>query len=181
MAKRLLIVDDEPNLLRAVSLLLTHSALNNGGEQWVKVGIVGVFAFRLSVCISATVQTTAGTLTGTVVDPNNAAVAGADVTASDNATNKSRTVKTTDQGTFAIPQPEFGTYTETIRASGFKTYTAQQLKIDVGKDYSLNVQVEPGGHQLAELRPREHDLRSAHHSVCGAVRVLVAVLVFATC
>jgi len=38
MAKRLLIVDDEPNLLRAVSLLLTHSPLNkSGGEQWVKV------------------------------------------------------------------------------------------------------------------------------------------------
>lgn len=33
MAKRLLIVDDEPNLLRAVSLLLTHSALNNLEEN----------------------------------------------------------------------------------------------------------------------------------------------------
>jgi hypothetical protein len=95
----------------------------------------------------ASAQTTAGTLSGNVVDTGNAAVAGATITVTDNATNRARTVETNQQGTFAVPQLEFGTYTVTVTATGFKTYTATEVKIDVGKEYSLNVVLEPGGVQ----------------------------------
>ena len=105
------------------------------------------FALSLAASLSTTAQTTAGRLIGTVVDPNGAAVAGADVTVTDNATNKTRTIKTTDQGNFSIPQLEFGTYTVVVNASGFKNYTATEVKIDVGRDYSLNIQLEAGGVQ----------------------------------
>src|SRR6185503_19585242 len=105
------------------------------------------FALSLAASLSTTAQTTAGRLIGTVIDPNGAAVAGADVTVTDNATNKTRTIKTTDQGNFSIPQLEFGTYTVVVNASGFKNYTATEVKIDVGRDYSLNIQLEAGGVQ----------------------------------
>ncbi|HKV36786.1 MAG TPA: carboxypeptidase-like regulatory domain-containing protein, partial [Pyrinomonadaceae bacterium] len=111
------------------------------------IGFFGIFALLLAASFSTNAQTTAGTLSGTVLDPNDAAVAGADVTATDNATQRARMVKTNDQGHFIFPQLEFGTYTVTVAGSGFKNYTATEVKIDVGRDYSLNVQLEPGGLQ----------------------------------
>lgn len=97
--------------------------------------------------ITAAAQTTAGSLTGNVVDLNNAGVAGAMVTITDTATNTSRTVQTNTQGTFSVPQLEFGTYTVNVVAAGFKNYTATEVKIDVGKEYSLSIALEPGSVQ----------------------------------
>jgi carboxypeptidase family protein len=97
--------------------------------------------------LTAVAQAPAGSLHGTVLDPSNAAVAGATITVTDNATNRTRTVETNTQGTFTVPQLEFGSYTVKVNATGFKTYTATEVKIDVGKDYSLSIVLEPGGVQ----------------------------------
>ena len=107
------------------------------------------FAFTLLtiVLLVGTVfgQLSAGTLVGTVVDQNGGAVAGATVEVTDNATNKLRTVQATSDGTFTVPQLDVGTYTVKVTAQGFKAYTATDLKIDVGKQYSLAITLEPGG------------------------------------
>ena len=109
--------------------------------------LVGLSLIFASGSLSAVAQAPAGSLTGTVVDASNAAVAGATVEVTDNATKRSITVETSNQGTFNVPQLEFGTYTVKVTATGFKTYTATELKIDVGKEYSLAVVLEPGGVQ----------------------------------
>jgi hypothetical protein len=93
-------------------------------------------ALVVALALAVIAQTTAGSLSGTVVDTNGAAVAGATVTVTDNSTNQSRTAETSTQGTFAVPQLEFGAYTVNITAAGFKNYTATELKIDVSKVYS---------------------------------------------
>lgn len=111
------------------------------------VFVVGLSLIFIAGSFTAAAQTTAGTLSGNVVDPSNAAVQGATITVTDNATNRTTTVQSSSQGTFAVPQLEFGTYTVTVTATGFKTYTATEVKIDVGKEYSLNVVLEPGGVQ----------------------------------
>ena len=82
---------------------------------------------------------------GTVVDQNGGAVAGATVEVTDNATTSYRTVQATSDGTFTVPQLDVGTYTVKVTAQGFKAYTATDLKIDVGKQYSLAITLEPGG------------------------------------
>jgi hypothetical protein len=87
----------------------------------------------------------AGSLVGTVVDQQGGAVANATVVVTDTATGKDRTLQTSGEGTFTVPQLEVGTYTVKITATGFKTYTATQLKIDVAKSYTLNAALEPGG------------------------------------
>ncbi len=109
--------------------------------------LIGLSVMLIAAPLAAVAQTPAGSLSGNVVDMNGAAVAGATVTVTDNATNQSRTVETNTQGTFAVPQVEFGTYTVNITAAGFKNYTATQVKIDVGKEYSLSVTLEPGAVQ----------------------------------
>jgi len=107
------------------------------------------FAFTLLtlVLLVGTVfgQVSTGSLVGTVVDQNGGAVAGATVEVTDNATAKLRTVQATTDGTFTVPQLDVGTYTVKVTAQGFKAFTATELKIDVGKQYSLAVTLEPGG------------------------------------
>lgn len=109
--------------------------------------LVGLLVIFIAVPLTATAQAPAGSLLGNVVDPAGAAVTGAKVTVTDNATNRIRNVETNTQGTFVVPQLESGSYTVNITATGFKNYTATEVKIDVGKEYSLNVTLEPGGLQ----------------------------------
>lgn len=111
------------------------------------------FRFMLTMLVlcvfamPAFAQSSAGSLVGTVVDQNGGTVAGATVDLVDNATKKTRTVQASDEGTFNIPQLDDGRYTLKVTAPGFKAYNATDLKIDVGKQYSLNVTLEPGGVQ----------------------------------
>jgi hypothetical protein len=90
-------------------------------------------------------QTSFGRLVGSVVDPSGAAVAGATVNITDAATGRVLTVQSGGDGTFSVGQLPVGTYTVTVTAPGFKTFSATQVKIDVARDYSLNVTLEAGG------------------------------------
>ena len=65
--------------------------------------LIGLSVMLIAAPLAAVAQTPAGSLSGNVVDMNGAAVAGATVTVTDNATNQSRTVETNTQGTFAVP------------------------------------------------------------------------------
>ncbi len=100
----------------------------------------------LAVCLlaaSAFAQGTTGSLVGSVASPDGN-IAGATVIVKDNQTGKEQTVQASDDGTFSIQQLEAGTYTVTITATGFKTFSSTDLKIDVGRPYTLNATLEVG-------------------------------------
>lgn len=88
-------------------------------------------------------QVTAGVLSGTVSGPDGA-LPGASVTITSNQTGKELTAVADESGNFKFPQVEVGTYTVKITASGFKTYVATDLKIDVAREYTLNPTLELG-------------------------------------
>lgn len=101
----------------------------------------------IALSLSATAvmaQSNTGGLVGTVSDQQGALIAGATVTIVDSATGKERTLQTDSSGGFAAPQLEIGAYTIKVSATGFKTYTASDLKIEVSKSYSLKVVLEAG-------------------------------------
>ncbi|MER3429011.1 MAG: hypothetical protein C4334_13160 [Pyrinomonas sp.] len=91
-------------------------------------------------------QSNTGRLVGTVSGPDGV-IAGATVTLTDVKTGRERSTVTTGEGNFIFPQLEVGTYTVRITAPGFKTFTATDVKIDVAREYSLNVTLEVGGVQ----------------------------------
>jgi hypothetical protein len=98
----------------------------------------------VSVCsIPVFGQSNTGRLVGTVSDASGV-IPGAVVLVRDDLTNKERTITTSDDGTFSIPQLDVGTYTVTITAPGHKAFTVSGVKIDIGKDYSLNPTLELG-------------------------------------
>ena len=101
----------------------------------------------LTLClfaVAALAQTSnTGTLVGTVSGPDGV-IPGASVTVTDNQTKKERTVLTNGEGGFNLSQLDFGTYTVTMTSKGFKTSTATDLRIDAGREYSLNTTLEIG-------------------------------------
>lgn len=88
-------------------------------------------------------QNTTGKIVGTVSAPDGA-VAGATITVTDDQTGKERTVTSNGEGAFEVPQLEFGSYSVRIAATGFKTFVATKVKIDAGREYQLNAQLEVG-------------------------------------
>lgn len=88
-------------------------------------------------------QATSGKLIGTVSDASGSTVAGATVTITDNQTGRERTITSDSDGGYTMPL-EFGVYTVKVTAAGFKTFTANQVKIDAGHEYSLSAVLEVG-------------------------------------
>jgi hypothetical protein len=88
-------------------------------------------------------QSSTGRLVGTVSDASGV-IPGATVTIRDNQTSKERTLTTSGEGTFNVPQLDVGSYTVTISAAGHKAFSATDVKINIGQEYSLNATLEVG-------------------------------------
>lgn len=100
----------------------------------------------LALCLfsaTAFAQGSQGRLVGTVAGPDGN-IAGATVTAKDNLTGKEQTVQASGEGTFGFQQLEAGVYTVTVTAPGFKTNSFTSVKIDAGRDFTLNATLEIG-------------------------------------
>lgn len=85
-----------------------------------------------------------GSVQGTVSDSTGAVVPGAAVTLTDNATQVKHTATTDKQGLFSFPNINIGTYTLTVADQGFKTYTQQNIILEVGSSLGLNVTMTVG-------------------------------------
>src|SRR5882724_12251262 len=79
--------------------------------------VSGIFIF--SIVAWAQSLGTAGTVSGTVVDPNGAAVRGATVTIQNPVTGYKRTVTTDDNGVFRFNDVPFNNYHLSVSATGF--------------------------------------------------------------
>lgn len=88
-------------------------------------------------------QTNTGRLVGTVAS-SDGVISGATVTITDDKTKKDRSVTTAGDGTFTVPQLEVGSYTVKVTSPGFKTITVTDVKIDIGREYSLVATLEVG-------------------------------------
>ena len=102
------------------------------------LGVCAVF------CITALAQGSSGSLSGVVVDPKGAVVPSATVAVKNVATNQEHTTETSQDGTFNVPSLSTGIYTATITAQGFKQAVVTEIKIDVGKPSSIQVELEVG-------------------------------------
>jgi len=104
--------------------------------------VIGLLVLVSSIVALA--QSSTGRLTGTVSTPDGV-LPGATVTATDNGTGREQTIVTNESGIFTFPQLDPGTYTVKITASGFKTFIANEVKIDVGREYTLDPALAVGG------------------------------------
>jgi hypothetical protein len=85
-----------------------------------------------------------GSLAGVVNDPSGAVVAGAKVTARNNATGQTLNATTSDVGSFRINNAPVGTYTVTVEAANFKKYINSEVAVNLNRVTDLTVALEPG-------------------------------------
>ena len=83
-------------------------------------------------------------ISGTVVDPQGAVVAGAKVTATNQSTGIGRTVATTSTGNYVIPNLTPGTYKVRVEAKGFIAGDVKDISLNLGDQrdlsFKLNIQ-----------------------------------------
>ncbi len=89
-------------------------------------------------------QGTTGTLRGQVLDPVGAAVANAQVTATNKETGVSTKIVTTSAGTYSFPSLLPGTYSVTIEMSGFKKYIKNDVPVLPNQDNVADATLELG-------------------------------------
>jgi hypothetical protein len=85
---------------------------------------------------------TFGSITGTVTDPSGAAVAGATITATNVATNATRSTISNDAGVYSFPSLPPGLYNLRVEKDGFRTATRPvelQVQQSVRVDFPLSV------------------------------------------
>jgi hypothetical protein len=99
----------------------------------------------LIAAASAYGQTTSGTVTGEVIDQQQAAVPGATATIKDESRGFSQSIATDREGRFVFPQLSPGNYTLTIEAKGFKRTERTNLLLVANDKLTLGkVTVEVG-------------------------------------
>lgn len=105
-------------------------------------------ALALAIGLSglAAAQETTGNIVGTVKDSAGAAIAGATVTVSDPTKGNAliRTVTTTEDGVFSVPDIKVSTYTVTVEAPNFKKSVTTGVIVDVGKRKEVSVTLQAG-------------------------------------
>src|SRR5207247_3226997 len=102
--------------------------------------------FYLSFLFAASLQAqlNKATLTGVVIDPSGAAIAGARITATQLATNATFSTTTTDTGNYAIPALDIGSYRIETEAGGFKRSIHDAVTLESGATVRLDVTMEIG-------------------------------------
>jgi hypothetical protein len=103
-----------------------------------------IFALALTVKVYGQTPGT-GAISGVVYDPSNRVIANAEVMTVNEATHLSRSVVTTPEGVFRVPLLPPGSYSVTVKATGFAEHALQSIPVTVSETNSLNVMLTVAG------------------------------------
>jgi hypothetical protein len=103
-----------------------------------------IVAAALLVCAAAFTQTTSSRISGSVTDPQGAAVAGASVTILNPVTGQTFATVTNAQGEYVVPAVPAATYRVTIESKGFRTAILNEVKVDAAVPATVNARLEVG-------------------------------------
>jgi hypothetical protein len=122
------------------------------------------------ILLSATLlvgQTFRGTVLGSVTDPSGAVVAGATVKVKNLGTGQERTAVTSADGSYSVNELPIGSYSVTVSQTGFKTFVATGVPVDVAverrvdaalKTGAVTTQVEVSAEDLPMVETTSNDL-----------------------
>src|SRR5215468_2254989 len=108
-----------------------------------------VFALTLiSLSLTASAQTSRGTVSGVVTDQTGAVVSGAGVTLTSAATSVSRSTVTNGEGFYRFDAVDLDTYSIKITAPGFGAVVKNNIVVSANQTASVDAQLAPGSQEL---------------------------------
>jgi hypothetical protein len=106
---------------------------------------IGLLAFLVTTTPAYGQGGNTQTLSGVAIDPSGAVLPGADVVISIAATGFTESAVTNAEGAFSFPGLNPGTYTVTVKLSGFKTFVSNNVVLTSAAGANVRATLEIGG------------------------------------
>jgi Carboxypeptidase regulatory-like domain/TonB dependent receptor len=131
--------------------------------------LIALLLFTLCVISTAFAQYGAS-IQGTVLDKSGATVAGAKVTATNEATGVGRDTVTADSGFYRIPGLTPGTYRVDVEAASFKKATTPGVDVAAEATKGLDLTLDPGpAQETVTVNESVVDLQTENASIAGTI------------
>ena len=95
-------------------------------------------------------------ISGTIFDINQAVIANAKITITNERTNETQTISSSEEGKFQIASLENGSYTLAVESIGFVTFRKKNLKIQADKTLELEITLQVGSVGGAAFLPEKN-------------------------
>src|SRR5262249_32702777 len=105
--------------------------------------LLSMFVAISTLSINSSAQGIRATVTGRVIDSSGAVVPKAKVTIVNTGTNETRSVESTDEGDYTIPQLPPGDYSLTVEQVGFKK-AVQRFTLETGQGARVDITLVAG-------------------------------------
>ncbi|MGO9638073.1 MAG: carboxypeptidase regulatory-like domain-containing protein, partial [Terracidiphilus sp.] len=127
----------------------------------IRKSLICLMILTLAVCLGAVAlnaqTSTQGSISGSVLDPSGAVVPGVAVTIHNMGTNAEIKLTADASGFYKAPLLEPGTYRVTFVATGFETYRAENVIVQVGQPTDVSPRLTVGASttsvEVTELAP----------------------------
>jgi len=106
--------------------------------------VLSLLVVLVAISTTASAQEVTASIVGTVTDPSNAPIGGADVTATDADRGTVWAAKTNDAGSYNIARLPVGNYSVKVVASGFQTATYPKFTLVLNQSAHVDVQMKVG-------------------------------------
>src|SRR5215470_13809541 len=166
---------ERPQYSRGFEMILLPSKeqLMNSSLRHPRVFAFVVFLVLLASLFTAScapAQTFRGTILGMVTDSSGAAVPGAGVTIKNLDTGLTRTVSTSEDGSYAAPELPIGNYSVTVEKAGFKTGVVSGAKVEVSSERRVDFTLQPGQlSQTVEVQGEELPIVESTSNTLGGI------------
>jgi outer membrane receptor protein involved in Fe transport len=109
-----------------------------------------LFAFALcGLSLTALAQTSRGTVSGTVTDPNGAVISGAAVTLTSAATSVSRSTVANAEGFYRFEAVDLDTYSIKFSAPSFGAVVKNNIVVSANQTATVDAQLAPGAQEVS--------------------------------
>lgn len=127
-----------------------------------------VCSITTMLCVSSALgQTVTGSITGVITDPSGAVVAGASVTAENNATGVQTRAQTSGAGAYTIRFLPIGVYTLTVEAKGFAQQKVDTITLEIDQTAKINVGLKVGTSETTVVTETAHPILDTADATLG--------------
>jgi hypothetical protein len=136
----------------------------------MRARLLGVLCLCLMLSASLWGQKFTGTISGVVTDKSGAVVPNASVTVTNDSTADARTVTTNQTGEYVVVELNPGTYTVTVKQSGFKEFIEKGTVVNVSSNTVANAHLEVGNiNEQVQVEANQVQVETATGTVSNVI------------